>query len=79
MDALKCFDAEMNPVHEGVPLEEIQDGLHTDCGNIVLLWQEADDDLAQRARREHGVTYMFTCSDSPEGDRRYAQAHMSVP
>jgi len=33
----KCVDAEMNPAHEDVSLEGIDDGIHTNCGNIVLL------------------------------------------
>jgi len=78
MDALKCFDADMNPVHEDLPLDEVQDGIHRGCGNIVLMWQDADDTLMEEAH-EHGVSYMFTFSDSPGGNRRYAQAHMSIP
>jgi len=73
---LKCFDAQMNPVHD-VTLDEVEDGLHQGCGNIVFLWADADPALAQPACHQHGVCYTFTVSESPEG-RRYLPTHQSV-
>ncbi len=79
MDALKCFDENMNPVHEGLSLDEVQDGLHVGCDHKVLVWAHADEELMQTACDDHGVCYRFTASGSGDGPRRYAQAHTSVP
>ncbi len=79
MDALKCFDETMTPVHEDLSLDEIQDGLHVGCDNKVLVWAHADEALMDKACNEHGVCYRFTVSGSGNGPPRYAQAHTSVP